>query len=176
MEPHARIETSPQAGPETYGFNPAVTAPTYGPPAQAFGTNPLDKAKQKRTLKIILGMVIFLIVALAGLGIGLTFWAKNRQAPAGAQQPPAAGEAATGDDLIYPGAEVNFHAKGENGEKVVQLRTNDAPDVVVAWYEKKISPSDKVRLPGVGTVLTRDDTSVMISEFEEGAQILVTQK
>lgn len=118
-------------------------------------------------------MVAFLILAMVGLGLGLFFLSKNRSF---SDQPPAAArETISPGDLLYPGSSVNFRADGDNGEKVIQLRTDDSVEDVVAWYEKKMGPAKKVSTP-FGTTMTDGDTAVVITGIGEGTQILVTQK
>ncbi len=175
--PTARMETYPQPGAETQGFGPVMTSPTFGPPAmQAPDTNPFDTAKRKRTLTVVIGMIVFLILAMIGLGIGLMFWTKDHPVRSGPQPPPFTGETSNKGDLIYPGAKISFRVNGDNGEKVLQLRTDDSVEDVVNWYEKKIGPTKKVQIPGVGTTLTDGDTTAVISGIGDGTQIIVTQK
>lgn len=172
----ARMEPLPQPGAETQGFNPAMTTPTFGPPVtQAPSTIPFETAKRKRTTTLVIGLIAFLVLAMVGLGIGLTLLSRNRPAPSASQPPVIPGETSVKGDLVYPGAEVNLRVSGDNGEKVIQLRTDDSFEDVVEWYEKKMGPSKKVYTP-VGTTMTDGDTAVVITGIGEGTQILLTQK
>ncbi|MEW6207615.1 MAG: zinc ribbon domain-containing protein [Acidobacteriota bacterium] len=170
--PTARMEIPSQQGAETQGFGPAMTAPTFGPPLPV--AEPFDKAKQKRTTTILIGMVAFLILAMIGLGLGLFFLSKNRSA-IGDQPPAQATEMRDQSDLIYPGSTVNLRVSSDEGKKVLQLRTDDSVDDVVAWYDKKMKNAEKVYLP-VGVTITDRNTAVVITGIGEGTQILVTQK
>lgn len=168
------METYPQPGAETQGFGPPVTSPTYGPPLQAPDADH-EAAKRKRTTTLIIGLIAFLVLAMVGLGIGLTLLSKNRSARSGPQTTVTAGGPIAKGDLIYPGATVNFHVKGDEGERVLQLRTDDSVEDVVAWYEKKMGTVKKVYMP-VGTTMTDGDTAVVITGIGDGTQILLTQK
>jgi hypothetical protein len=78
--------------------------------------------------------------------------------------PPGPSNGITGPlaSLIYPGSQTVMNVEGDNGGSVVQLTSSDPTDKVVEWYVAKISPSKRVTLPFVGTILESKQAKVII--------------
>ena len=64
---------------------------------------------------------------------------------------------------------------GKDG-KVAQLRTADGFDKVVEWYTERVKLKNRVRLPGLHTVLEGEGVAVIINSGDGETSITVTQK
>ncbi len=65
---------------------------------------------------------------------------------------------------------------GKDGNRVLQLRTKDSPDKVVAWYVEKLKPTENMRIPGESvTVLRGDNIRAVITATGAQTDIIIKQ-
>jgi hypothetical protein len=185
----ARMPIPDQFGAATQGFDPSPTFPTYGmpqtmPAAAAPDTQPIEKRRHKRLFVIALSLIAFFIVAIAGLGVALTFWGRPSHRARGFPPPPAAprhppipqseDQPAIIRGLMYPDARVILNMVARNGSSVIQLYTADPIDRVARWYEVRIQPNTKKIVPGESVMFDAENVKVLIQNEGHGTQIFIT--
>jgi hypothetical protein len=91
--------------------------------------------------------------------------------------PPAIGNSAISREMVYPGSEITMELNGgEEGGSVIQLRTTDPLDKVVAWYKEKIKPVKTVNMIGPVTVLRGEGMAAIITGGGDGVSIVLKQE
>ena len=190
-----KLEPDIQYQSPTQIVNQSPTTPAYLSPAPlpavpaVPATNDLTPKSQNRTAIIILaatvGLLLFLLCAVMFVKFnnGSTALAPpvggipTVPTPPVAPPPPvvpAISGAVELESLIYPGSErvmtINSQGKG-----VVQLRTTDRIDKVIAWYTNRLKPTKIVNLPGGSAVLKSGDAAVVIAIGEDEISITVSR-
>jgi hypothetical protein len=160
---------------------PSYLAPGGAAPLQAQTTRSLQATGRKR--KVILVGLILLVLLLAPLVLLMIF--KIIKGRSAAAEPPVAsapekpgrgGTTSTDNSLVYPGAETVMDMTSKDGERVLQLRTKDSLDKVVAWYVEKLKPTENMKIPGENvTVLRGDDIRAVITATDNQTDIIIRQ-
>lgn len=204
-----------QTGAPTQDINSVPTAPSYSPPSfpahyqphfpAAPSTQGFEKkGGNKTTIIVLAGMVIVLLLALAGIGAWFIFDDRGRPVvvqipppPPGPTSPPAIPEVPPIPEIppippIPPIVLPETPPAGTAGAiskdliypgaketmrvgKMIQLRTSDPLNKVSDWYIQKLGSAKKVLIPGGSTILKTDSLTVIVTGGEEGAQIMLTQ-
>lgn len=186
-QPRVQLPTSPVGASLT---TPAYLAPLEAPPA--LQTNDLRQKTQKRNLIILVSMLSFMILALAGLLAFLNFAPGSpggipaSPPPIGSTPPippasppppppPGVGGPSTIDpSLIYPGARQTMSIRSGGGKSVLNLQSDDAVTTVADWYMARLKRAEKVSILGP-TILKAGDISVVIIPGDGGTNILITR-
>ncbi len=97
------------------------------------------------------------------------------------ESPPPDIDIETGTDtldksLIYPGATVEVKALETEEGAMMQLRSTDTKERIVAWYIKQHNLQQKVAIPFVSTILQKGDLTVVVISAGDGVQIIITKK
>jgi hypothetical protein len=92
--------------------------------------------------------------------------------------PPAttSGRSAISREMIYPGAEINMEVNRAEGNNMLQLRTTDAFDKVVAWYTEKLRPTKTLNTVGPTAILRGEGYSAVINGGGNGVNIILKQE
>ncbi len=200
----ATAQTRLEAPTQTLGAREAVAAPTERwqsspttpaylapqsapPPVAASAAQYLQPPNKKSRFSLLLLATIFLLLLTSLLAVGLvvdrvfrrpTVIVKHTGKPDTPPAPPApnnGGNIAIDQSLIYPGARTTLNVIDEEN-KVVQLHTSDSPDKVIEWYTARLKPKNVVRMENVPTVLTNEETSVVLTPQGGGTDILITKE
>ncbi len=177
---------------------PAYLAPqAASPPLEAMParTQALQPRRKKSISLVGLAVIfMFLLASLVALGFVVDRVilprisreaSRQTDAPPVPPAPPAPGNpgsAAIDSALVYPGAQTNLVVDGDGEDKVRQLRTQDSFDKVVEWYTAQLKPTNTVRAPRINgatlnhTVLSNENTTVVLTAQDEGTMILITQE
>ena len=140
----------------------------------------LTSTKRQRTVLLLsLALSGVLLVAFAAL---LALWYSMKSA--GVKRPPAIivshpppmGDLKqAGTPLIYPNATVVQNIIRDGKPMMVRLRTPDSFDKVVAWYEAKLQPTQKIISTGANAVLKASKATVIINGAGNETSIMLTQ-
>lgn len=174
----------------TQHINSPLTGPAYIAPAQtptppAPATQPLKPSGS--TVKFALIGLVLLFLLLIPVSFGVMHLLKSRtsqpqpppvaapEIPRPPQPPAPVGPASADSELIYPGAETTLNII-ERGKGVLQLRTSDPFDKVVAWYVDKLKLTKTTKVPGLNiTVLNGEGINVVITGGGDQTEIIINQ-
>jgi hypothetical protein len=185
-------------------FPPQPTSPAYlapgqtMPPPMAYNTSALEQRAQKRKFWLI-GMMATLFL-LSIIAFGIVTLTKNRSAappppatapglppttipepptPPPPPQPPTATTASKNISraYIYPGAETIMDLTRGGGGSLLQLRTEDSYEKVLAWYTAKLKPDSIIKTPAAGrsAILKADKMMAIINSSDEGTMIMLKE-
>jgi hypothetical protein len=179
-------------GTPTQHINAPLTGPAYMAPGEMPAAPPAAVTKSLapsglRTSLMLVGFVLILLIAVAAVGVVKIFTSRASrpepptatvpEAPPPPPAPPPTGRdsSATTSPLVYPGAEIILDiSKGEN--RVLQLRTTDPLDKVVAWYVEKLKPTSNTKVPGENlTVLQGNGVKAVITNTGAQTEIIIKQ-
>lgn len=193
---------SPQPTSPAYlapGQMPPPFAPNYN--AGSFQTGSLQpKGRKKRTGLVIGLLAILILVPLISLVVLAVIRSQTSNVPVFKKiivtqpqmpQPPVP-PAFPPDDktapappvpkttispaLIYPGAQTRMEINSGEGAGMLQLRTDDAYDKVLAWYVATIKPTNVIKTgPGSSSILRTDKMVVIITGEGGETNILIKQ-
>ncbi|MDX6692707.1 MAG: hypothetical protein QOF02_310 [Blastocatellia bacterium] len=181
--------------------SPAYLAPDKTPQSPlAYNTKSLEQRAQKRKIWLI-GLMASLFL-LSIIAFGIVRLTKNRIAtpppptstpelpPGSATQPhippppppPQPPTVTTGSNsisraYIYPGSETMLDLKSANGGGLLQLRTKDSYEKVLAWYTAKLKPDNIIKTPDAGqsTILKSDKLMAIINSQDDGTNIMLKE-
>ena len=162
-------------------------AGTRSVPAAAATQSLIPPKRRRNVLLLSLALSGVLLAAFAAL---LALWYGMK--PAGVSTPPIpivrhpplppAPIPPVGDrnptetnPLVYPNAAVVRHITSAGQPSLVQIRSPDSFAKVVAWYEAKLRPTEKVIMPGSHAVLKAGKATVIIKGATNETNIMLTQ-
>lgn len=173
----------------------AYLAPSEIPPPPAYNTNSLEQRGRKRNIWLISTMVALFLVSLIAFGIITYFKSRTPAAtpipvpkqptveiPDIPPPPPipkpstgTSGATAISRDYIYPGAETMLDLTRANGGSMLQLRTKDSYEKVLAWYVTRLKPESTIKSPGASAVLKSDEIMAILNGTGVGTNIVLKQ-
>ena len=81
--------------------------------------------------------------------------------------------AASGDDLVYPGAKTVVDMTNASGGRALHLQTSDPFETVEAWYQKALKPEKTIRLTSTSVILKNGKTTATLAEENNVTNILI---
>ncbi|HEY0404539.1 MAG TPA: zinc ribbon domain-containing protein [Pyrinomonadaceae bacterium] len=179
--------------------SPAYLAPGQTPPPLAYNTTNLEQRARKRKVWLV-GLMASLFL-LSVIAFGIVKLAKHRVAaprtpvatpglpptnvvpepplPPPPPQPPTAktGSNAISRSYIYPGAETIMDLTRANGGGLLQLRTDDSYEKVLAWYTAKLKPDSIIKTPATSqsAILKSDKLMAIINSSDDGTNIMLKE-
>ena len=194
LEAETRVfATPPDQTNATQHINSPLTGPAYMSPAEMpTPPSPVTKSLQPSisTTKVLLAFLVLILLLIIPVSLAVMKILSSRnsrpetpvvtipEVPPPPPAPPAGssgGSSPTSDSLIYPGAKTLLDITKTDGH-VLQLRTSDPVDKVVAWYVNKIKPDDTVKVPGGNvTILRGKDIKAVITATGNETDIIIKQ-
>jgi hypothetical protein len=177
---------------------PAYLAPSEMPPPPSspnYNTGSVAPTGKKKRTALVIGLLALLLilplislVVLMALKSQKTVVVPERRiivtprepaAPpppsADNTTPPPTSKTTINPALVYPGAETRMEMRDGDEGAMMQLRTSDSYDKVVAWYIATLKPSNTIKTPGPSVILRTSDMMVIITGAGGETNVVIKQ-